>query len=126
MSIRNFNLLTDEHFSPVVVQYLRGQGFDVVDVCESGWQGRPDHEILAEAFATGRVVVSQDSDFGTLIVRDGHPAIGVVRLNPGDLPPSEIIALFDQLLKDDPALSQTFIVSITRLQSRTTIRVKII
>lgn len=70
-------LFTDESvYGPTVVA-LVSTGFDVVravDVCP----GAPDHAVAHNAYSRQRVLVTEDFDFGQLIVRDKLPALGVV------------------------------------------------
>lgn len=62
-----------------VVAALRSRGFDVEWTAE--WPTDPgDDLILEQAFADGRIVITRDNDFGTLIFRDGQPHKGVLRL----------------------------------------------
>jgi predicted nuclease of predicted toxin-antitoxin system len=69
--------LVDECFPVRLVQALRDKGHDVSwgsQVCRS----RPDDFVLALATREGRIVITEDKDFGNLTVRDGLPAVGVV------------------------------------------------
>lgn len=77
MQLNEFALLTDENIDPVVVDYLRKTGFDVLDVKEQGWSGRKDDELLTTATTQNRVIVTHDSDFGTLVFRMNTPPIGL-------------------------------------------------
>ncbi len=72
MKLRDFPLLTDENISPIVVEYLRNEGFDVLDVTENGWQGDSDFEQLNRAYSEGRIAVTHDGDFGSLAVLNGN------------------------------------------------------
>lgn len=84
MKLPEFGLLTDENINPIVAAELRAMGFDVFDVCENGLFGSEDTVLLSRARADGRVVVTHDSDFGTLAVahgtagRDSLPAPPVI------------------------------------------------
>jgi predicted nuclease of predicted toxin-antitoxin system len=72
-------LLIDACVAQAVVDALRGDGHDVASVRERG-PDPGDPAILAIAHAEGRVVVTIDQDFGTLVFRDGHVRVGVLRL----------------------------------------------
>ena len=62
-----------------VRQGLEARGHDVVWVGD--WADDPgDDQILAWAFAEGRVVVTLDKDFGELAVVFDRPHAGIVRL----------------------------------------------
>lgn len=53
----------DEHIPRAVAAALRRRGADVVTSAEAALIGAPDADQLAHARATGRVLVTQDSDF---------------------------------------------------------------
>lgn len=58
---------------------LRAAGHDVV--WSGDWPADPgDEEILARAFAEGRVLVTLDKDFGELAIVRGLPHAGILRL----------------------------------------------
>jgi len=63
------------------VAALRGSGHDVVHVRDIGFHERLDSDILAEARAQGRVVVTFDLDFGDLLAAGGEslPSVILVR-----------------------------------------------
>ena len=78
-------LLVDECFPKSLVLGLRKVGHDVTwagDVCRSV----PDETVLALATSEGRIVITEDRDFGTLVMRDGHPAIGIVIVHGSQYP----------------------------------------
>lgn len=50
MKFSDFGLLTDQNIHADIVAFLRLAGFDVRDVKEEGWFGRPDSELLESAF----------------------------------------------------------------------------
>jgi Domain of unknown function (DUF5615) len=95
-------LLVDECFPKSLVLELRQLGHDVTwasIVCRS----EPDTGVLALATAEGRLVVTEDRDFGTLVVRDGLPTVGIVIVHGSDFIggitecAADIARLIDQL-----------------------------
>jgi predicted nuclease of predicted toxin-antitoxin system len=48
-----------------VVHFLRAQGVDILSAREEGWGGLTDREILVQAHAMERFVLTHDADFGT-------------------------------------------------------------
>lgn len=85
--LREGRFLTDENIDMAVVQYLRREGHDVFDIKESGRFGMPDQEILSLALESRRFVITQDSDFGSLVYRDEQPFYGIIYLRPGHFNP---------------------------------------
>jgi predicted nuclease of predicted toxin-antitoxin system len=73
------NLLIDSSFWSPGIGDLRRAGHDVEAVKD--WPADPgDRAILAYAHAHGRILVTLDKDFGDLIMRDGHPHAGLLRI----------------------------------------------
>jgi len=59
--------LVDNALPPRLADLLTAVGFDAVHVRAYGMQAASDEEILARASVEDRVVVSTDSDFGTIL-----------------------------------------------------------
>lgn len=71
--------LADENVSYRVVERLRAAGFDVMAVALTN-PGAPDSDVLATAGRDGRVLITEDRDFGELVVRQRLEVQGVVLL----------------------------------------------
>jgi predicted nuclease of predicted toxin-antitoxin system len=73
-------LLVDEALQRRVAELLDAAGHEAVHAIEVGLQGAKDLMILNRARDDGRVVVTTDTDFGTLLALSGHNAPSVILL----------------------------------------------
>ena len=73
----------DECTGTSVVACLRGEGHDAVAVVEIMPEA-DDAEILDRAVSEGRIVVTNDKDFGEMVFRNGLAHLGVVLLRLRD------------------------------------------
>jgi predicted nuclease of predicted toxin-antitoxin system len=124
LKLRNFGLLTDENIDPEVVSFLRQAGFDVLDTTESGWQGVADVDLIRAAVAQRRVVVTHDSDFGSLAILQGEPIVGIVYLRPAHFHAAFTIQTIEAVLKADRDIATPFVLVAKRKGNRVTIRVR--
>jgi predicted nuclease of predicted toxin-antitoxin system len=69
--------LADECIDAGVVSRLRSAGHDVVYMAELE-AGTADREVLRQASEEGRLLLTEDKDFGELVFRSRQPASGVV------------------------------------------------
>lgn len=73
--------LVDENLSPILADLLCAAGHDASHVRNLGMRGATDRAIMARAAEEQRVVVSADTDFGTLLARSGAklPSVLLIR-----------------------------------------------
>jgi predicted nuclease of predicted toxin-antitoxin system len=71
--------LADENVSRQVVERLRTDGFEVISVAQSN-RGASDKQIVEMANVDGRVLITEDRDFGELVVRQRLGIAGVMLL----------------------------------------------
>jgi predicted nuclease of predicted toxin-antitoxin system len=83
--------IADLHISPITVEILRAEGWDVVWVWEELSPFAPDPEILDFARGEGRAILTQDLDFSTLLALSGRNRPSLVTLRLSDSQP-QIVA----------------------------------
>ena len=71
--------LADENVSYHVVEQLRNAGFDVMATSLAN-PGASDSDVLATARRDGRILITEDRDFGELVVRQRLEIQGIVLL----------------------------------------------
>jgi predicted nuclease of predicted toxin-antitoxin system len=70
--------LADQGISPVIVAALNAAGHDCIHVRDLRMSAASDEAIVAMAIADARVVVTEDADFGAIVVRSGQKSPSIV------------------------------------------------
>jgi predicted nuclease of predicted toxin-antitoxin system len=92
--------LVDNSLSWRLAERLRELGLDAVHVRQWGLADAEDPDIFARATDEGRVILTQDVDFGTLLAKSDEPRAMVItfRLQSGKV--EEQLNRLNRLLKD--------------------------
>lgn len=90
--------IVDESTGTAVVEYLRTLGHDVLAVAEVMPQAN-DQDIMARAVSEGRILVTNDKDFGELVFRKGQAHHGVMLLRLRDENPGNRVRVAGTILK---------------------------
>lgn len=92
-------LLVDQNLARRVAALLCQAGHDAVHVAERGLAAADDEEILTVAVAEDRVVISEDTDFATLLARSGarSPSFVLIRSAEPLRPEDQAALLVDNI-----------------------------
>ncbi len=71
--------LADENVSRLVVEHLRTAGHDVTRIGELGL-GASDDAVIAAAWREDRILITEDRDFGEMVIRQQMSVPGLVLL----------------------------------------------
>ena len=112
----------DNALSPIVARLLNEAGHDAVHVCEYGMGAAPDEDVMARAVAEDRIVISADTDFGTLLAMQGtiRPSVILFRRSQMRRPEQQAALLLANLEPLVPLLEQGHLIIFqdTRIRTR--------
>ena len=118
-------LMADECVAGPLVVALRIAGWDIVRSADLE-PGAPDTRVLQLAFELDRVLVTEDNDFGDLVVRFALPTRGIIRIALRSLMTGEratrLLAAMHALDALDALESDTDNVLVTIERDRTRVR----
>ena len=110
-------LLVDECTGPAVARLLRSLGHDVFSVYEQA-RGLSDDQILAQARAEARIIVTNDKDFGEKAFRDGQEHAGIVLLRLDDETKANKVRVVERLIAQHAAALPGNVVVVTETAVR--------
>lgn len=123
MKLFDFPLLADENIHPDVLTYLRQDGLDVISISEQGNFGLPDTKVLRQAVKAGRIVLTHDSDFGSLALM-GAKFIGILYIRPGHIRAEFTIQTLQAIRNREIQVTPPFIVVAERTADNVKIRIR--
>ncbi|MEQ8191925.1 MAG: DUF5615 family PIN-like protein [Candidatus Eremiobacterota bacterium] len=124
MKLQQFKFLTDENIHPEVVDFLVNLGHDIVDIKKSNLSGTDDFFIIRKSFPERRVIITHDSDFGTITIANSEPFIGIIYLRPGHINPEFTKTVLLELFSRDIEVNPPFIIVAERTGEQIKIRIR--
>ena len=104
--------LADMNLSPITVDALQREGWDIVRVSTLLPANASDAEILVLARRQNRVVITQDLDFSALLALGGHAQPSLITLRLSNTDPSlvterlrQIVPQSEQALQEGSAVT---------------------
>jgi predicted nuclease of predicted toxin-antitoxin system len=110
MNDKPLTFAADESCDFAIVRALRKAGFDVLAIVEA-IPGAPDSEVLEAATREGRILLTEDKDFGEWVFAHGQSTEGVVLIRfPAKMRQDMIEALIEVVTEHGADLRGAFAV----------------
>ena len=95
--------LLDENLPPSLADKLKTIGYQARHVIEIGYNSTPDFKIAAFAAASGEIILTHDTDFGTILALTGNDKPSVILFRWQSI---GVMSLFQFLEKHLPQLEE--------------------
>jgi predicted nuclease of predicted toxin-antitoxin system len=89
-------LLVDESVTRTVREWLRKQGFDMVNVCDIGLKGARDQEIANYAEKNLMTILTLDTDFAQIYHNSPKGTLGVIVIRANPSTPAVILEILNK------------------------------
>lgn len=110
MKLKDFAFLCDENINPIIYQFFIDQQLNIANLSDHGLKGETDSTILEFAHQHNAVVLTHDSDFGSLIYSNAKAFTGIVYLRPGHMNSQIHIETLNTLFDYNPEVIAPFII----------------
>ena len=111
--------IADIHISPLTVNELKKNGYDIIRVTDKLPATSSDAEIIQLAYREQAVIITQDLDFSALIAQSGLNWPSVISLRVANAKPDKIIWILNAVLPQiKTELAEGAIISIDEKEYR--------
>lgn len=120
----HLSFFADENISPVLISWIRSEGYLISGVVEENMQGATDESIIQKCFTSNKIILTQDNDFGKLIFTGIVSFFSIIYLRPGHFDGSFHVATLKSILKYKNLISAGTLIIGQRSLNKIKIRIK--
>ena len=124
MRLIDYKFITDENIQGQVVEHLITSGYNIFDIKQQGLSTVSDDEILELAVEKHRIIITQDSDFGTSFFQSGFQLTGIIYVRPGHVNSQDVVKIIDTLFSQNIEINIPFIIVAELVKNKVKIRVR--
>ena len=124
MIFKDFSFIADENIDPEIINFLRSQSIKASSLLELDLIGSSDEEVLLQAFKGKEIIITRDSDFGSLIHTMNLDFYAIVYLRPGHFLGLHHIETLKALIRLDVDLKTPFIIVAENYSGKIKIRIR--
>lgn len=96
--------IADENIAPETVEFIRNQGYDIIDVYQAKLSGQRDVDIIEYAEKHNRTIISFDLDFAEIYYFSPRRSFGIIVLRIHPQIPAQANRLLKIFLESAPSL----------------------
>lgn len=120
----NLSFFADENISFDLIKWVRSEGYSISGVIEENMQGSTDISIIDKCYASNKIILTQDSDFGKLIFTTSISFYSIIYLRPGHFDGTFHIPTLTSILKNNGLIQKGTLIIGQRIENKIKIRIK--
>src|SRR5690606_35473065 len=112
----------DENIPTDLVNWISSKGYQVSSVKEENIQGTTDINIIQKCFASNKIILTQDNDFGKLLFTTAVSFYSIIYLRPGHFDGRFHIRTLETILKNERLIKSGTLIIGQRMNNKIQIR----
>ena len=121
---KHLSFFADENISTALIDWISSKGYNISSVKEENIQGTTDIHIIQKCFASNKIILTQDNDFGKIIFTTAISFYSIIYLRPGHFDGRFHIPTVETVLKNGRLIKRGTLIIGQRVNNKIKIRIK--